>query len=99
MLTDNLKEADLAHHRVRVQLAHIVAPVVLLYVVDVQQPGLLVVVGNREPRYLHHHVLVDGQEHLTPHVNPRHLRIKSASFSRRSRTCSRRGELLKNFNN
>lgn len=76
MLTDNLKEADLAHHRVRVQLAHIIASVVLLHVVDVKQPGLLIVVGHRESRYLHDHVFVNGQEHLTTYVNPRHLRIK-----------------------
>lgn len=61
MLTDNLKEADLAHHRDRVHLTHIVASVVPLHVVYVQQPGLLVVVGHREPRYLNDHVFVDGQ--------------------------------------
>lgn len=73
MLTDNLKEANLAHHRVRVQLAHVISPIVLLHVIDVKQPSLLIVVSHREPWDLHDYVLMDRQQHLTAHVDPRHL--------------------------
>lgn len=76
MLTDYLKVTDLAHHRHRVHLAHVVASIVLLHAVYMQQPGLLVVVGHREPGDLHDHVLVYGEQHLTAHVNPRHLQSK-----------------------
>ena len=71
-----MKISNLADHRVSVNLAHVVAPVLLLHLADVQQPSHGVVVGDAEPRQSRDHVAVDGQDHLPVDVDPGHLRIK-----------------------
>lgn len=73
-LTDHLQVPLTASHRVRVHLTHVPAPVLLVYVLDVQIPRPVIVVGQRHPRVLGDDVVVDGQDRLGVHSNPRHLR-------------------------
>jgi len=62
----------LANHRIRVDLAHIVAAIVLMSLIHMQQPRIVGVgdAVSRNPRY---HMPVDGQYHLPVDVNPGHL--------------------------
>lgn len=72
-LTNNLEVPDLADHRVSVDLAHVVPPVFLLDLADVQQPGHGIVVRNGEAGEARDDVAVDGQDHLAVDVDPGHL--------------------------
>lgn len=76
MLTNDLKKAHLTYHGVGVYLAHIITPVVLLHAVDVKQPSLLIVVRHGKPGYFHDYVFVNGEQHLTTDVDPRHLKTQ-----------------------
>jgi len=60
-------------HRIRVDLAHVPSPVVLLDVCDVQIPGAVVVEGQRNAGVLGDDVVVDGQNCLRVHSHPRNL--------------------------
>jgi len=62
----------LANHRVGVDLAHIVAAIVLMSLIHVQQPRV-VRVGDAISRYPRYHMPVDGQYHLPVYVNPGNL--------------------------
>lgn len=63
----------LASHWVCVDLAHICSGVVFLYVGDVELPGVVAVVGDREAWILGHHMSVDGQDGLAVRLDPSHL--------------------------
>lgn len=67
--------ANLAYHGVRVDLAHVVAPVVLLGLADVQQPCVGVVVGDTVPRDTGDHVPMYRQYHLPVYVDPGDLQM------------------------
>lgn len=60
----------LVPHRIRVHLAHVTSGVVELDVRDVQLPGVVPVVRDREPRIHGHHVGVDGQDGLRVGLDP-----------------------------
>ena len=60
-------------HRVGVDLTHIPAAVSLVHVLDVQVPGAMVVEGQGDARVLRYHVVVDRENCLRVHANPRHL--------------------------
>ena len=62
---DHLQHADLADHGLGVDLAHVVARVIALDVLDVQLPGVVAVVGHGHTGVIGHHVVVDGQDGLT----------------------------------
>ena len=65
--------AGLGDHGVRVDLAHVVTPVLGLDVLDVKGPGVVTVVDDVEPRYPGDDVPPDGQDHLPVYVYPGHL--------------------------
>lgn len=73
ILTNDLQVSDLTDHRVGVDLAHVVAAVLLLDLAHVQQPGHGIVVGDAEPCQPRDHVPVYRQDHLAIDVDPRHL--------------------------
>lgn len=77
----HLQVAHLADHGVRVHLAHVVTPVVLLRLADVQEPRIGVVVGDAVPWDARYHVLVDGQDHLSVYVDPGDLPDGKGSLS------------------
>lgn len=60
MDANNLLENYLAHHGLRINLAHVIAPVLLLDAVDVKQPRLLVIVAHPEPRHTGNHKFVNS---------------------------------------
>ena len=69
----HLQHPDLADHGLRVDLAHVVAAVVALHVLDVQLPGVVAVVGDGHAGVVGHHVVVDRQDRLAVRPQPRHL--------------------------
>lgn len=79
-LTNNLQISDLADHGVGVNLAHVVAPILLLHLTHVQQPGHGVVVRDAEPCQSRDHVPVDRKDHLPVDMDPCHLRTKTVKL-------------------
>lgn len=65
---------NLTHHRIRVDLAHVLAFVVLLHVVDVKVPSRVVVVGYADARIMGDHVVVDRLDRLGVRLHPSHLK-------------------------
>lgn len=49
LLTDNLQIADLTDHRIRINLTHIVASIVLMSLTYMQHPCVRIVKGNAVP--------------------------------------------------
>ena len=62
-------------HGICVDLAHVVALVLRLYVPDLQVPGVVAVMDDVEPGNAGDHVPPYGQDHLPVNVDPGHLRI------------------------
>lgn len=73
-LTDDFQKSGLALHRVRVQLAHVPSLIGLPDVLDVQGPGPLVAVGDRDPMVLGDDVSGDGEDRLRVDSQPRYLK-------------------------
>lgn len=65
---------NLTFHRIRVDLAHVLSPVLLLDVVDVQVPRGHVVVCDSYPRVVSDDVVVDRLDGLSVGLHPTHLR-------------------------
>jgi hypothetical protein len=82
------RDIYLAPHWVGVDLAHVSATVVRLYIGDVQLPGVMTVVSHREPRVVSHHVRLDSEDCLRVRLNPRHLHTEHVSTSVRPNTCT-----------
>uniref|UniRef100_A0A2M4DAM7 Putative secreted protein n=1 Tax=Anopheles darlingi TaxID=43151 RepID=A0A2M4DAM7_ANODA len=68
---DNLEVSNLAYHRVSVHLAHIITPVLLLRLCNVQQPCVGVIVRHAVPWDARYHMPVYRQYHLPIDVYPR----------------------------
>ena len=62
-------------HGVGVDLAHVVALVFRLDILDLQGPGVVTVVDHVEPGDPGDDVLAYGEDHLTVNVNPGYLRL------------------------
>lgn len=77
-LTDNIQVANLVAHWLRVDLTHVPPSVLLVDVVNVEGPGRLIVLDDGEPGDPRHDRLVDRQQHLAVHVEPRHLQDTTA---------------------
>lgn len=75
VLTDHLQVPLSTSHRVRVHLTHVPAAVFLVHVSDVQIPRPVIVVGQGHPGILGDDVVVNGQDRLSVHSDPRDLRI------------------------
>ena len=90
-LTYDFEVADLAHHGHRVDLAHVVATVLLFYAAYVQQPGLLIVARDGVPRDFRHHVLVHGDDHLPADVDPHDLQQEGGESAESTTRIRRRG--------
>ena len=76
MLTNNVDVAHVGEHGIGVDLAHVVALVLLLYVADVQVPCVVLVVSDLEPGDAGDDVVVDRQDHLTLKVDKGDLKIE-----------------------
>lgn len=66
-----------AAHRVRVHLTHVPASILLVHVPDVQKPRTVIIVGQRHSGILGDDVMMNGQNGLSVHSNPCHLRIET----------------------
>lgn len=73
LLTNHLEISFTGAHWVRVDLAHVPAPVRLLHLLDVQVPGAMVIVRKRNPGILRNHFVVNGEDCLCVHAHPRQL--------------------------
>lgn len=69
----HVEEADLTHHGVGVDLAHVESPVTGPDVSDAEVPMLVVVAGEGEARVLGDDSVVDGENGLRLHEDPGHL--------------------------
>jgi hypothetical protein len=76
-LTGATRVTYLASHWIGVDLTHIGATVVRLYVGDVQFPSVVAVVSDREPWVVSHHVCLNGENCLRVGLDPRHLHDKT----------------------
>ena len=74
--TDDVNVADLADHRLAVDLAHVLPGIFRLDAADVQMPRPLMVVANAETAHPSHHLPVDCEDHLTVEMNPGDLNEK-----------------------
>ena len=72
-VTDDVDDAHLGDHGIAVDLAHVAAGVFALGLAQMQRPGAVAVVRRAETRNPRHQMLVDGHDHLTVQMNPRHL--------------------------
>lgn len=82
-LTDNFDKAILGFGRHRVDLAHIPTHILLLYVVDVQKPGAMLivfVVRYTNPRISRYHMIMHRQNGRLLKVHPRHLQLGKNKF-------------------
>lgn len=59
LLTHNLQIADLANHGIGVHLAHVIATIILMRLIHVQQPRV-VRVGNTVPWYARYNMTMYG---------------------------------------
>ena len=59
-----------------VDLAHVVAAVILPHAADEQRPGLVVLVRDAVAGDARDHARVNGHDHLPSQVNPSHLNRK-----------------------
>jgi hypothetical protein len=73
VLTYDLEVPLLTAHGIRVDLTHVPTAVILVYVLDVQVPGAVVIVRQRDARVLRDHFVMDRENSLRVHANPRHL--------------------------
>jgi hypothetical protein len=73
VLTHDLQVPLSTAHGVGVDLTHVPAAVSLVHVLDLQVPGAMVVKRQRDARVLRYHVVMDRQNGLRVHANPRHL--------------------------
>jgi hypothetical protein len=73
VLTDDLEVPLPAAHGICVELTQVPAAVSLAYVLDMQVPGAVVIVRQRDARVLRDHVVMDRENGLRVHANPRHL--------------------------
>ena len=71
--TNDVDDADLSDHWVAIDLTHVATGVLRLGLAYVQRPRSFTVVWGTETRDPRHQVLVDGHNHLTIQMNPRHL--------------------------
>lgn len=70
-LTDHLQISLARAHWICVDLAQVPAAVRLLHLSYVQVPGTVVVVGEGDASILRNHFVVDGENGLSVHTNPR----------------------------
>ena len=75
-LTQHRDAADLLLHLGRVDLAHVAAGVVELYLQDLQCPRAVLVVSDAHARVVRDHALVKGQHGLVAGLDPTNLGIK-----------------------
>lgn len=73
VLTYDLEVPLPTAHGVCVDLTHVPASVSLVYVLDMQVPGAVVVVRQRDARVLRDHIVMDREDCLRVHADPRHL--------------------------
>jgi hypothetical protein len=73
VLTYDLEVSLSTSHGIRIDLTHVPAAVSLVYVLDMQVPGAMVVVGQRDAWILRDHIVMDRENGLRVHANPRHL--------------------------
>lgn len=71
----------LALHGVCVDLAHVLATVLLLYTAHVQVPGAVVRVRHRHPGVVRDHVVVDGLYRLGVRLHPPHLSANNLLYN------------------
>jgi len=69
LLTNHLQIANLANHRIGVHLAHVIATIILMCLIYVQQPRV-VRVGNTVPWYTRYNMSMYGEYHLAIYVYP-----------------------------
>lgn len=74
VLTYDLEVPLPTAHGICVDLTHVPASVCLVYVLDMQVPGAVVIVRQRDARVLRDHVVMDRENGLRVHSNPRHLK-------------------------
>lgn len=78
-LTNNFNESVLGLGRHRIDLAHVPALVLLLDIVDMQEPGAMLVVlivSNTNPRITGYHMVVHGENGRLLEMHPRHLKTE-----------------------
>jgi hypothetical protein len=73
VLTYDLEVSLPTAHGICVDLTHVPAAVSLVYVLDMQVPGAVVIVRQRDARVLRDHIMMDREYGLCVHANPRHL--------------------------
>lgn len=67
------KQSYLTLHRVRINLAHVLAPILLLNALDVQVPGGVVAVRDRHARVVGDHMFVNRLDRLRVRLHPAYL--------------------------
>lgn len=83
-LTNNFDEAILGLSRHRIDLAHVPALVLLLDIVDMQEPGavlVVLIVGDTYPRITRYHMVVHGENGRLLEMHPRHLKANQLNYS------------------
>lgn len=73
VLTYDLEVPLSTAHGIRVDLTHVPPAVSLVYVLDMQVPGAVVIVRQRDARVLRDYIVMDRENGLRVHANPRHL--------------------------
>lgn len=71
----------LALHGVCVDLAHVLATVLLLHTAHVKVPGAVVRVRHRHPGVVRDHVVVDGLYRLGVRLHPPHLSTNNLLYN------------------
>ena len=80
ILADDVEVSDLALHGVGVNLTHVIAAIGFSDVLNVQIPGPVLGVGDRNPVVLGDHVTVNGQYCLRVHPLPGDLQNRYHFF-------------------
>lgn len=71
---------NLTLHRIRVDLAHVLAPILFLYILDVEVPSGVIVVRNRYSGVVCDRVVVNSLNRLGVSLHPAHLCMKEALY-------------------